>query len=139
MNGIAYTNPIDDDALRILMVGACVQDAAADKAGVSSGEAWRVVLSAATSVGAQQVILGDRPADISQRRLAREMLSAASGRVAAALGLIVAGGVAAAMNVLQQVRREGVNDDVRVWEDLRQCDTEANSKAVDEVLCVHWA
>lgn len=46
---------------------------------------------------------GDRPTDVSQRRLAAAMSGASGGRLVAALGLLVAGVVSAATHVLPDV------------------------------------
>lgn len=53
-------------------------------------------MEAATEVGAQQLMLGDLPADITQRKLADSMFDASQARLAGAL-VAVAGAVAAAL------------------------------------------
>jgi hypothetical protein len=53
-------------------------------------------MEAATEVGAQQLMLGDLPADITQRKLADSMFEASQARFAGAL-VAVAGAVAAAL------------------------------------------
>jgi pheromone shutdown protein TraB len=73
-----------------------LQDRAGKAAGVLPGAAWRAALQAATEVGAQQLLLGDRPAPISERRLAAEVASMAGAAVVGALALLVAGVWAAA-------------------------------------------
>jgi hypothetical protein len=74
-----------------------------DAAGVTPGAAWRAALEAACEVGSQQVLLGDRPTDVSQRRLAAAITGASGGRLAAALGVLIAGVVATATHALPSV------------------------------------
>jgi len=76
-----------------------LQSNAAAAVDISSGAAWRAALKAAAEVGTAQVVLGDRPAEVSQRLLARgmaaEVLVRATGAVAA-----LGAGVAAAVGSL---------------------------------------
>jgi PAS domain-containing protein len=71
------------------------QARAGRKAGVQTGAAWRAALEAATEVGAQQVLLGDLPAPITQRKMGEALLRASAGRLAAA-ALAMFGSIAAA-------------------------------------------
>ncbi|KAF6254495.1 hypothetical protein COO60DRAFT_1703286 [Scenedesmus sp. NREL 46B-D3] len=97
-------NPVADTFAR-LMTGlySRLQAAAGDAAGITSGAAWRAALEAACEVGSQQVLLGDRPSDVTQRRLAVGISAASGGRLAASLGLLLAGVVSAATHALPDV------------------------------------
>uniref|UniRef100_A0A383WD58 Uncharacterized protein n=1 Tax=Tetradesmus obliquus TaxID=3088 RepID=A0A383WD58_TETOB len=97
-------NPVADTFAQ-LMTGlySRLQAAAGDAAGITSGAAWRAALEAACEVGSQQVLLGDRPSDVTQRRLAVGISAASGGRLAASLGLLLAGIVSAATHALPDV------------------------------------
>jgi hypothetical protein len=72
----------------------------------AAGAAWRAAMEAATEVGAQQVMLGDLPSDITERKLAGSMFAASSGRLIGAAAALI-GGVAVAAAGLAP---EGVPD-----------------------------
>jgi hypothetical protein len=84
------------DALAALLTGAfsSLQTKAGRAAGVAPGAAWRAAMEAATEAGALQVVLGDRPAMVSQRRLADGMFVSTAARLAAAVGLLAAAAAA---------------------------------------------
>eukprot|EP00775_Hariotina_reticulata_P012413 gene12413-12548_t len=83
------SNPVTD-TFASLMTGlySKLQAGAGDQVGITPGAAWRAALEAACEVGSQQVLLGDRPTDVSQRRLASSITGASGGRLLAALGLM---------------------------------------------------
>ena len=55
---------------------------------MDSGEAWRVALETAVANGASQVLLGDRPSRVTQRRLAQGVWAAIAPRVIAGLVIL---------------------------------------------------
>eukprot|EP00879_Flechtneria_rotunda_P015305 GHRR01015999.1.p1 GENE.GHRR01015999.1~~GHRR01015999.1.p1 ORF type:complete len:671 (+),score=251.32 GHRR01015999.1:265-2277(+) len=80
-----------------------LQAAAGEAAGISSGAVWRAAMEAACEVGSQQLLLGDRPADVSQRRLANAITTACGSRLTAAFGLLVTGIVTTATHALPDI------------------------------------
>jgi len=86
---------------------ASLQGKAGLTVGIRPGAAWRTALAAAARSGAQQVVLGDRPASVSERRLAEGVVGAAAGRAAAALGLLAAGAAATAQPALDAYGSQG--------------------------------
>lgn len=87
---------------------AGLQRSAANKTGIEAGEVWRAALAAASEVGSQQVVLGDRPSRITERRMADEMLGATGARVAGALVLVLGTLVgAASSSVLSEAQELG--------------------------------
>lgn len=94
-------NPVADAFSAVMtIVAAALQRRAAEKTGVKPGEAWRAALLAASQVGAQQVVLGDRPTRVTERRMADAMMSASGGRLAGALVLSLGSLLAAATTSL---------------------------------------
>lgn len=81
------------DALRSLMTlfYARTQAQIGFKVGVQRGEAWQAALQAATEVGAQQLVLSDRPTAVTDRRLADGLFGAAAARIGGALGVLISG------------------------------------------------
>lgn len=79
---------------------AQAQGQAGKTVGVQPGAAWRAALAAGAAAGAQVVLLGDRPTDVTRVRLADGIFVAMVGRwlagvaaVGAAVGLTAAGAV----------------------------------------------
>ncbi|KAI8474734.1 MAG: hypothetical protein J3K34DRAFT_118612 [Monoraphidium minutum] len=84
------------DALAMVLTGvySSLQSKAGRAVGLEPGAAWRAAMEAATENGASLFVLGDRPAFISQRRLADAMYPETAARLAAAATLVVAGAAA---------------------------------------------
>ena len=84
------------DTLAALLTGlyAGLQAKAGRAVGVAPGAAWRAAIEAATESGARLVVLGDRPATISQRRLADAMFPSTAARLAVGLAALVGGAAA---------------------------------------------
>lgn len=92
--------PVGGFAMVLSGLYARFQDAAGLAVGVDSGEAWRTAFRAAASVGAAQVVLGDRPSQITARRMGAAVLSSTAPTFLAACALSAAADYAAATGML---------------------------------------
>uniref|UniRef100_A0A7S0RDT8 Uncharacterized protein n=1 Tax=Chlamydomonas leiostraca TaxID=1034604 RepID=A0A7S0RDT8_9CHLO len=87
----SYEGPAVNDTLGLLMTAlfAKGQAAAARKVGLTPGAAWQAAMAAASEVGAQQVVLVDRPTVITERKLSDAVTQAAGWRLGAAGALVL--------------------------------------------------
>ncbi|KAG1678282.1 hypothetical protein FOA52_013903 [Chlamydomonas sp. UWO 241] len=74
----------------LMLLYSRAQMAVGRTVGIERGAAWQAALQAASEVGAQQLLLVDRPSLITDRRLGDGLLREAGPRLAAGAGLILA-------------------------------------------------
>lgn len=94
--------PVGAFAMILSGLYARFQDAAGLAVGVESGEAWRTAFRAAASVGAAQVVLGDRPSAITARRMGAAVLKSTAPVFLGACGLSAAADYSAAAGMLPE-------------------------------------
>ncbi|KAK9807775.1 hypothetical protein WJX72_008889 [[Myrmecia] bisecta] len=81
---------------RLMAAHGRIQGQAAAKVGVAAGQAWQVALAEAARYGASQVLLGDLPVSLTNRRAAEGIWGALLSKLIAAGALAAAAAAAAA-------------------------------------------
>jgi len=90
----------DAFATAVTRVYAALQADAGRTVGIPPGAVWQAAMDQAALEGVQQFLLGDRPTDVTRRRLAAGMFDGMAAKSALGAGLLVGAAVAASSGAL---------------------------------------